>query len=387
MKRFPRKSRNSEVTQDETKSSPSKSAGKSSKVKTKRARSNDHRDSPSSIKEEQSPLLSDANGMVQSLSPSSDKGAVEGAKKLSPRAHKNSSEELELSDTDLANVKFRMSPSEAMLYLQSASTTVPQLFKYDSLDSLSVLTPVQTPQENSIEGRTNVPSGRPVHSGRPVISTGPSGRHSKADGSAGDSEDHSHSFKRDAVVRVRLSAEDENPSLAKKLCVDGLEYWGTHPPPPPNGSLSTPPVTPLTPITPSHPHSHPPSRHHSPHSHPPSRHNTPEPMCANNLASYNSPYVTPHGTPAHTPLQSPISSPTLVSHPHHHLHAHPNPNSTLQGGVPVNTPSSMHREKLPGESWPQPGEFLTSSPSSMSHFNMAGVTSQLHLQSTPASTG
>lgn len=373
------------MSQDETGSKP---AGKNSKLKGKRGRSNGHKEQSPSIKMEGSPLPSDANGVGPGFSPSSVPEMVEGSRILSPRERKDISEELQLCDTDLANVKFKMSPSEAMQYLESASTTVPQLFKYDSLRERSAQTPGKPQRENcsTAEGRapslTNVPGVRHAqaggsdaegrgHSKRGVV------RNARAGGS--DAEECGHS--KGGVV-VKLSSEDgleESQTLAKKVCLKGagltnLARGG-------GGNLSTPP---LTPITPSHPHSQPPSRHHSPahlHSQPPSRQHSPEPVCTNNMSAYDSPYVTPHGTPTHTPLQSPLSSPTaLLSHPgsYHHHHAHPvsHPNMSLQGGVPSSGASSA---KLPGENWPHAWDFHASSSAAMS-----GGIPQVQLQPQPA---
>lgn len=362
-----------DANQEESKgSSPKSMTGKNAKLKGKRARSNGHKDRPLSVKEGRSPFPPDANGVTQGGSPSPDKGAVEEAKILNHGDRKEVSDELQLCDTDLENVKFKLSPSEAMLYLQSASTTVPQLFKYDSIESIHAKSTVQvsstvTASEEGHLSRSSV--GVPV--------TEQSRRHARTDGI--DPKGFGH-VREGVVLKVRQSSDDDKAALAKRLCLDGeglahmTQYWSSQLPP--NGSTPL-----LTPSTPSHPHSQPPSRHHSPscsHTQTPSQHHSPDQMIVNNMY----PYVTPHGTPTNTPIQSPLSSPTLVSlshPPNYHLHPASHPNSSQQGGMPFN-----------GERWPpitQPGDFLSSSPSpSVSHFNMSGVPSQLHLQPPPVAS-
>lgn len=369
MKRFPRKTRSTEANQEESKgSSPKSMTGKNSKLKGKRARSNGHRGN-------QSPLPPDANGVTQGGSPNSDKGAAEEAKTLGRRDRKDIGDELQLCDTDLENVKFKLSPSEAMLYLQSASTTVPQLFKYDSMDGIHAKSAVQVHRDNSTASEEGNLSQSSVCA--PAVEQ--SGRHTLADGN------DPRGCREGVVLKVRQGSDDEpggKAALAKRLHLDKegvvhLAQYRSSQLPPNGGSLSTPP---LTPIALSHPHSEPPSRHHSPsclHSQPPSHH-SPDSMIVGNDVCYASPYVTPHGTPTHTPIQSPLSSPTLLSHPPNY-HLHPASSSAQQGGMAIN-----------GERWPPitqpPLDFLTSPPTSMSHFNMSGVPSQLHLQPPPAAS-
>ncbi len=266
---------------------------------------------------------------------------------LSPRGlnsghhhqHHHQEEELKLSDTDLANVKFKMSPSEAMLYVQSASTSVPQLFKYDSLENINEKY-LGSPQEKvamergsvsaSNNARVASPTGAsiptssasvPTSSAVPVTTATSSGSARATNsfkagvdivsGKRGPRdqylEENGHTAvtrKKQRVEPITLGHYQASSSSSSSLRV-------------PSSNLSTPPMTPHTPITPTHPHSQASSRVNSPDIH------------NNNLSAYNSPYVTPHGTPVHTPHQSPLPSPTKVLHPpnYHHPMSHGLPSS------------------------------------------------------------
>ena len=300
-------------------------------------------------------------------------------------------EELALSDTDLANVKFKMSPSEAMLYLQSASTSVSQLFKYDSVDSLHEKTSLASPSTIStvkVEGGSNgghsylqVVSGHSPGSAdggsikRKLVArkTGVNGcGHNKSkkrsfrgkrgpEESAKDlggvemlsEEEYDHAGR---IEDVNLVAAAALPiaTAVKRACTEipslvhpaGGKYHAQLTLPAGRGSVSSPPHTPISPTGASL---------LSPGSHPPSRVNTPEPPTSSlrnmggssmlpannggNRSTYNSPYVTPHGTPVHTPYQSPLPSPhtPTLQHQYH---------TPFPPGHQVNPPASHF--SLPG---------------------------------------
>lgn len=431
VKRFPRKSRNAE---DGTKESPSQSTNRSSKrslAKSKRAKSNGRKDPPESVKRESSPLSSDVNGTEQERATNLSESVI-----MSPRSQPHGVDnDLLLADTDLVNVRFKMSPSEAMMYLQSASTSMPQLFKYDSMDnihektSVSLAQPQQEVNNSATEGSNQSYSGTRLPSliSVPILSSytttnapGASDRQTcagsttqKVSGSIsnsnnGDADGCSH-YKGGVVVPGKRGPTDEVereeglPHLmlahrGKKQCMEGSmgggmanlgqsHYHSSQR----SSSLSTPPITPLTPITPSHPHG-------STSSQPSSRIQSPEPMCqgGNTMSAYNSPYVTPHDTPAHTPQQSPLNSPTHISHPppgsFHHARgpptSHPIPASLLGaasvGGGPL-------ADRSPGDGGANRGGPITSScgspssalPTGVGHFSLSSV-SRVHLQPPPA---
>lgn len=375
VKRFPRKRNTAGADQDEAKAALPKN--RSTKKALKGKQIHGHSDRPT-IKRESSP--EHTNGVPPDISPNSDKGAVRagGEKVSSPRGQRNTGEDLLLCDTDLANVKFKMSPSEAMLYMQSASASVPQLFKYDSLDSLNEKPVLSSAQNYNVatEGlisasQSNLTNDVRASHSMPEASTdlGPANRHTQFHATKSNAEGCGH-FKGVTGVQLKRGSTaemEECATLGKKLRLEmaHLMQYQTSQFPPSAVSVSSPPITPLTPLTPSHLHSQPPSRTL-----------TPEPLCTNSTMSA---YVTPHATPSHTPHHSPLSSPTHMSHPasyHGHL---PSQGATGLGGAPP-------KDVFAGDNWPTAQIFTTSSPS-MSHLNLSGVPSQLQFQPPHTSQG
>ena len=141
MKKFPRKPRNQKGSPEDGKEtapiSPTKAPKKTPTSAGKSKRQKKHKKEAVSV----------PNG---SSCEQLDEDAAEPSGELDSTVAERD-EDLALSDTDLANVKFKISPSEAMLYLQSTSTSVSQLFKYDSLDSLHERASLASPLTSSVE--------------------------------------------------------------------------------------------------------------------------------------------------------------------------------------------------------------------------------------------
>lgn len=299
---------------------------------------------------------------------------------VSPIGTVNHDEELALSDTDLANVKFKLSPSEAMQYLQSASTSVSQLFKYDSVDSLPEKSSLASPpnvEKIKVEKSDGYNYVRVVSEHSPASTSSESagvvrsGMQSGINGCAQRHPGREQMFRGkrgpDEAARAAMEAmtegggEDDSVEEAemkfagiKKLRVEppGMVGVGgsvssnmrnhTHSHIATRGSVTTPPLTPISPVHPNTMYSH---------SRPSSRLNSPEPSAGmggvapsgpvppvpplnNNRSTYASPYVTPHGTPGHTPYQSPLPSPLHTPTLQHQPHTFPS--------VPQTSPSSSH---------------------------------------------
>lgn len=303
--------------------------------------------------------------------------------------------ELRLSDTDLANVKFKMSPSEAMLYLQSTSTTVPQLFNYDSMENFHEKAAASPMHVRHGSSSSSVEGSAPSHSGSITISipipSSTSMRNSIAASKNGDTDGRGHQRVGVGMPGKRGPAEDQEEGYryvtvvpsGKKPCMGSpTGVAAQHPRSsqlPSTSSLSTPPITPLTPVSPPYPHSNQP-----PHS--------PELMYVSNsnMSGYNSPYATPIGTPSHTPHQSPLNSPTqhMTCPSSYHLHGHasshhlpPSSQGAHSRGVASLSTSPRgeedgaisYRGSIPASGAP---------PSAIGHINLPGmgVASQLHLQ-------
>ena len=439
VKKFPRKSRNQKggSSQEEGKETmPSTTPTKSPK-KTATKPKRQKKAKRDSLEGEQNGIsLDESEKLGVGSRPSS---AVVG----SARAIEQD-EELALSDTDLGNVKFKMSPSEAMLYLQSNSTSVSQLFKYDSVDSLHENSSLASPpniEGIKIEGSDGHSYVRVVsgHSPDPTSAENAaamrSGAQAGLNGCAQNPRrEGSFRGKRGpeqaarAAMEVMKECGGEDPAEDVQLRLAGVpskkpraEAPGmslascgsvpltlsnhTHSCLATRGSVSTPPLTPVSPVQPNlrYPHSQPSSRLNSPEPlatgsvMAPSGSTPHVPSLTNNRSAYTSPYVTPHGTPVHTPYQSPLPSPSHTPTLQHQYHGFP----SMQQTSPSTSHYSSSSSAVPGGSFTGGGvdetlgghgmgfNMAASSPSAFSSLNLPGFSTtrggviQLHQQHNP----
>ena len=271
-------------------------------------------------------------------------------------------EELALADTDLANVKFKLSPSEAMLYLQATATSVSQLFKYDGPDGSHSKTSAESPVGLETVGTDDIYSREASNSGiggaslnrdPSVASGGAIMSVTEWPGTNGSGLRHGGRLrgKRGPEEAARMMSEGEGERFVpeapskKQLLMSGDVVVSDGIAPtlhahhlhtrrlPSRGSLSTPPLTPISPS------------HSSQFSHSPElatlETTTASPFVSeqfnniNRTFSYTPPCVTPNGTPMTTPyqspLQSPVLNPTYYSHQHslQPPHFHPTCNSAF----------------------------------------------------------
>ena len=417
MKRFPRKPRGTDANRSQT---PGQQGG-SRNAKTVKAKRQKSEQMTEQVSIKQEPL---------SFSAENDRMQQGGGVLMSPPGAKlQDNGDLRLSDTDLANVKFKMSTSEAMLYLQSASTSVTQLFKYDSSENINEKTDGGDSKSNP-EINTNSTERLNLSSSGTSSTVINVSRHvsSQAKNSNSSSENGCDLGKKGAVFQggkrgIRGEQEENVQCMlpGKKQCREEHEGGGGggitlmipggsntqrinlspnssatsnggSVTPGGNGSvlgqyhrsvqlstgssLSTPPITPLTPLTPTQSHDQSSSRLNSPEL---------EVVITNsndgnnnNISTYNSPYVTPHGTPVHTPHQSPLSSPTRLPHPSTSYQFPPGFSKTGRGlGVPMETRSLAEEGMVSSTSQARNFHFSTSSPSTLNSMNLTGFT---HLQ-------
>lgn len=347
-----------------------------------------------------------------------------GGPLLSPGGTMGQNQDLALSDTDLANVKFKLSASEAMLYLQSTSTTVSQLFKYDGQDGVHATDSASGLECIGIEG-SNGQSSNSILAGSGLspsplaLTSSMSVRGSGRAGMNGCSRNSRQELRGkrgpEEAARARKEEDEEEEKYMtlptkKQLMASGEvgvavgsgimgRSHYSHARLPSRSSLSTPPLTPISPTLSQHSHSRPSSGLNSPEP------TSGETVVANaaaaaftgvgngisdssNLTAYISPCGTPHSPPVHSPPhQSPLHSPPLTPYYQHHLlsapHALPTPTphphsvsttatSSVSGKVMPPT-KNLHTGPLNMSTSTQVRNYLAASPpSALSSLNLPG---------------
>ena len=252
--------------------------------------------------------------------------------------------DLDLGETDLEHLKFNISSPEAFMY-SVLDSAVPQLFNYDSTDSLhekglgSPAKALGRSREDLSRTASNPNLLKAVSSSLPgLVKAGSSGSLvvQTAGGCGG--------------ALKRSGPEVHSTDQTKK---QRIEYV-----------LSN--VTARKPVG-SYPMASPPQQPHSVSSQSSSMVNSPESIAVMDMSAYNSqnttPYATPLTTPAQTPVQSPLPSP---------LHAHPSP---FHHPAPHHYPSHMEQRSPPGggPSSQSLGTFIAPSPPTSSLSTMSAI--------------
>lgn len=258
--------------------------------------------------------------------------------------------DLDLGETDLEHLKFNISSPEAFMY-SVLDSAVPQLFNYDSTDSLhekglgSPAKALGRSREDLSRTTSNPNLLKAVSGSLPVlVKAGSSG--SLAVQTAGG----------EGGTLKRSGPDFPSAEQTKK---QRIEYV-----------LSN--VTARKPVA-SYPMASPPQPTHSVSSQSSSMVNSPESVAVMDMSAYNSqnttPYATPLTTPAQTPVQSPLPSPSHAHPvPFHHPTQHPYPSHLEQRSPPSSGPSSQSLGTFIAPSPP------TSSLSTMSAINLPGFT-------------
>lgn len=248
--------------------------------------------------------------------------------------------DIDISESDLAHIKFNISSPPESFYSVMAEAGVQQLFNYDSM-------------ENIHERSTNVGSGGSPSRRLATTTNGSSVEDlSRIPNTSPLNMSDPGSIMRAAIkkVRERESANlvDSSEALyqAKRAKMD-LAHPVPPPPLPyhPSYHHNTPHHPHSTTHTPHHSTTHTPlhSTTHTPcHSHPSSRVNSPEPppshmtmepchvTSGSTSTMYDTPYATPHATPHATPINSPLASPNYTSASQQHLLPYHHSSSLLQ---------------------------------------------------------
>ena len=315
----------------------------------------------------------------------------------SPSSRK-SDNELQIGDTDLAHLKFNVSPPEAMLYLDSS--TVPQLFNYDSLENIHEKSGGSPSKISVRSGGSNEDLSRSnsnpnlSHSssgGLSMLATAPTSsgntieeltimiKRAQAEGVHNPMYQQlgtlvgKHGFQSLSTSSGTLASKRQRLDSSSSAIALGSYHPVQHNP----ASLSAP----HTPCAPNH---------HHPPSQPSSRLNSPEPggigsmYNSHNTTPYHTPLATPHATPTHTPIHSPQPSPSHTSHSRFHY------NPTV-----ANAPALLH---APGGSCvatssnlapPQQGMLIAaaSPPSAMNPLALPGFSPQNNILIQPQPSG